>query len=312
MARYRHFTLAKGRSHGFGSAPANSRPVQTRFRFGSGLSTLTSLARTTRRFILQKARRHPRAETPTACGHTVSGALSLRSRGSFHRSLTVLCSIGRWAVFSLGRRSSRIPTGFLVSRGTWGQPQVPPARRLRGSHPLWPAFPDRSPAPWFPARGCNRARTPPLPCPRNACRLTRTQFGLFPVRSPLLGESRLFSLPRGTEMFQFPRCPPAGYAFPGGRLPITEGGFPHSDIPGSTPAYGSPGRFGVRPVLHRPPAPRHPPCALSILSSPRTRVARFRAPRRGPCRLCFPHRVVKEPGEASPASRSRKGSILQN
>ena len=34
------------------------------------------------------------------------------------------------------------------------------------------------------------------------------RFRLFPFRSPLLGESRLFSLPRGTEMFQFPRFPP--------------------------------------------------------------------------------------------------------
>ena len=30
------------------------------------------------------------------------------------------------------------------------------------------------------------------------------RFGLFPVRSPLLGESFLFSLPTGTKMFQFP------------------------------------------------------------------------------------------------------------
>ena len=30
------------------------------------------------------------------------------------------------------------------------------------------------------------------------------RFGLFPVRSPLLRESLLFSLPPGTEMFQFP------------------------------------------------------------------------------------------------------------
>ena len=29
-------------------------------------------------------------------------------------------------------------------------------------------------------------------------------FGLFPGRSPLLGESFLFSLPAGTKMFQFP------------------------------------------------------------------------------------------------------------
>jgi hypothetical protein len=30
------------------------------------------------------------------------------------------------------------------------------------------------------------------------------RFGLFPVRSPLLRESRLISFPPGTEMFQFP------------------------------------------------------------------------------------------------------------
>lgn len=29
-------------------------------------------------------------------------------------------------------------------------------------------------------------------------------FGLFPVRSPLLGKSRLISFPQGTEMFHFP------------------------------------------------------------------------------------------------------------
>ena len=33
-------------------------------------------------------------------------------------------------------------------------------------------------------------------------------FGLFPVRSPLLGESRLISFPPGTEMFQFPGLAP--------------------------------------------------------------------------------------------------------
>ncbi len=34
------------------------------------------------------------------------------------------------------------------------------------------------------------------------------RFRLVPFRSPLLGESRLLFFPRGTEMFQFPRCPP--------------------------------------------------------------------------------------------------------
>ncbi len=36
----------------------------------------------------------------------------------------------------------------------------------------------------------------------------RRWFGLFPFRSPLLWESRLISLRRATEMFQFAHCPP--------------------------------------------------------------------------------------------------------
>ena len=58
----------------------------------------------------------------------------------------------------------------------------PPAHfHVRGSHPLRPTFPGRS---------INRLVY--------ACRL-------LPFRSPLLGESRLISVPRGTEMFQFSR-----------------------------------------------------------------------------------------------------------
>jgi len=45
---------------------------------------------------------------------------------------------------------------------------------------------------------------PPRPPLRNACKLTRTRFGLFRVRSPLLPESQLFSFPVGTEMVHFP------------------------------------------------------------------------------------------------------------
>ena len=39
-------------------------------------------------------------------------------RQSFHLSLTVLCAIGHWIVFSLGGWSLLLPTGFLVSCGT--------------------------------------------------------------------------------------------------------------------------------------------------------------------------------------------------
>jgi hypothetical protein len=38
--------------------------------------------------------------------------------------------------------------------------------------------------------------------------ITQVRFGLIRFRSPLLTESRLFSLPAGTEMFHFPAFPP--------------------------------------------------------------------------------------------------------
>src|SRR4051794_10918454 len=46
----------------------------------------------TRRLILQKARHHPthQARALTDCKRTVSGTISLPSRGTFHHSLTVL------------------------------------------------------------------------------------------------------------------------------------------------------------------------------------------------------------------------------
>ena len=51
--------------------------------------------------------------------------------------------------------------------------------RVRGYHPLWPDFPDRS------ARDAAKTRW------------------LLRFRSPLLSESRLISVPPATEMFQF-------------------------------------------------------------------------------------------------------------
>jgi hypothetical protein len=63
-------------------------------------------------------------------------------------------------------------------------------------------------------RLCNSVKglTPPLSAPTTPnwqrCQaLTPARFRLIPFRSPLLRESLLFSSPRGTEMFQFPRFP---------------------------------------------------------------------------------------------------------
>ena len=44
-------------------------------------------------------------------------------------------------------------------------------------------------------------------------------------------------------------------------------GFPHSEIFGSKPACGSPKLIAACHVLHRLLLPRHPPCALSSLTT---------------------------------------------
>jgi hypothetical protein len=92
------------------------------------------------------------------------------------------------------------------------------------------------------------------------------RFGLFRVRSPLLAESLLFSLPGGTEMVHFPPLPSPPYVFRWRYDGITRRGFPHSDISGSKLVCSSPKRFAADRVLHRLLAPRHSPCALSSLT----------------------------------------------
>jgi hypothetical protein len=77
--------------------------------------------------------------------------------------------------------------------------------------------------------------------------VTSRKFGLFPFRSPLLRESRFLSFPLGTEMFQFPSLPPAGYGFTYGYRRITSGEFPHSEIPGSMTGQRLPRAFRSRP-----------------------------------------------------------------
>ena len=121
--------------------------------------------------------------------------------------------------------------------------------RVRGSHPLRPNFPDRS------ARLTAAISRPYYP----GCALPHNRFGLFPGRSPLLGESLLFSLPAGTKMFQFPALASRFCVMP----PRQGGGLSHSDTCGSTAGCASPQIFAASHVLHRLLEPRHPPCALS-------------------------------------------------
>ena len=116
--------------------------------------------------------------------------------------------------------------------------------RLRGSHPLWPAFQDRSPMPAPHLTGpAEPERKVPQPRPCNARRLSHMErFSLIRVRSPLLTESLLFSLPAGTEMFHFPAFPPRTLCV---QMRVTRqlaplAGFPHSDTLGSQSGYRLP------------------------------------------------------------------------
>ncbi len=151
-------------------------------------------------------------DAPTACRHTVSGTISLRSRGTFHHSLTVLSAIGHQGIFRLSGWSRQIHTGFLGPRATWvtlkqvadisATGVLPSTPGLSHALRLHQQFLTHRPA----GRPIKKAPTTPYTQPLPG--ITRIRFGLIRFRSPLLPESRLFSLPAGTEMFHFPAFPP--------------------------------------------------------------------------------------------------------
>ena len=106
-------------------------------------------------------------------------------------------TIGLLRVFSLAGWSRRIHAGFLVPRATQDAATLHIASCTQLSCSvvkLSRMFHSRYLLRW---RG---PTTPTGPEPR--------WFGLIPGRSPLLGESRLFSFPPGTKMFQFPGLAP--------------------------------------------------------------------------------------------------------
>ena len=97
------------------------------------------------------------------------------------------------------------------------------------------------------------------------------RFGLFRFRSPLLSESQLIYFPPGTEMVHFPGLARTRLCIQRAVCWVYQHGFPHSEIPGSMPACGSPRLIAACHVLHRLLLPRHPPCALSSLTIKFTR-----------------------------------------
>ena len=154
------------------------------------------------------------------------------------------------------------PASHKVSRASWYSGSEPPShnRPLRDFHPLRSRFPTR----WSGRKSVSaRPTTPPDP--------TIRWFGLLPVRSPLLRESRLISFRRATKMFQFAHFPPS--------LPMCSAGGLQTSLWRSCliriredhRLHAAPlTRFAGLRVLLRSSVPRHPPrtlCSLFVLGS---------------------------------------------
>ena len=158
---------------------------------------------------------------PIACKHKVSGSFSLPSRGSFHLSLTVLYAIGHWVVFRLGGWAPRLHTGLHVS-GTTLVPPEPIGISLTGISPSASGFSKTVQLSfldlvWWSATPKDKS------------------FGLasFPFARRYLGNRCFFLFLGLLRCFSSPRYLLIHYVFMYGYLPITTGGFPHSEIYGS-------------------------------------------------------------------------------
>ena len=197
---------------------------------------------------------------PTACRHTVSGTISLPSQGFFSPfphgtgSLSV-----RRLYLALRDGPRRFPQGstcpavlrcLLRVRSAFAYAPITlygasfqrasASRRIGNSTVAGPTTPDSPEG--------------------------QPGLGYVRFRSPLLSESLLFSFPLGTEMVHFPRFARARLWIHRAVIRFYRIGFPHSEIPGSKPACGSPRLIAACHVLHRHRLPRHSPCALSSLT----------------------------------------------
>ena len=145
---------------------------------------------------------------PTACRHTVSGTISFPSLGCF-------------SPFPHGTSSLSVASEYLALED--GPPRFPrdctcpavlgnclgrPSNSRTGLSPSAVGLSRRLPL----SDGLMTSWVAPeaAPQPRE---YYYSRFGLFRVRSPLLAESPLISLPAGTEMFHFPAFASHAYEF---------------------------------------------------------------------------------------------------
>ena len=180
----------------------------------------------------------------------VSGTLSLPCKGCFSPFPHGTCSLsvsGECLALADG------PAGFTQGSTCPALLRIPlrfVSLRIRDFHPLRCPFPEASAH----DMSCDGA----VLLPRRGRNLRG--LGYSPVARHYWGNHYLFSLPRGTKMFQFPRFA----SLPKVEIYILQMyGLSHSEILGSRVICTYPKLIAAYHVLHRLCEPRHPPYALS-------------------------------------------------
>ena len=173
-----------------------------------------------------------RKRPPTACKHTVSGTISLPSLGCFSPFPHGTCSLSVASEYlALEDGPPRFPRDSTCPAVLGNSLQGDRRVSCTGLSPSLVVLSRIAPlhVDFLTPRETPEAAPQPQ-------KYFYFWFGLFPVRSPLLGESRLISLPEGTEMYHFPSFASCDYEFIARWPAITPVGLPHSEISGSKPA----------------------------------------------------------------------------
>ena len=135
----------------------------------------------------------------------------------------------------------------------------PKSFRSRDCYPLWSFYSRNIKLRiWFITSRLDHTQAkhyPTTPGIQRIWTLTYTQFGLFPFRSPLLGESSFLSVPQVTEMFHFSWLASRRSRDDRQSLP----GCPIRGSPDQSLLNNYPKLIAVCHALHRYLAPRHPP-----------------------------------------------------
>ncbi len=257
---YPRFSLPMGSSPGFGSIGRDWPPFRTRFPSGSGCRCL-SLA------TPNYSSAHSTKGTPSPLSNLRSSD-RLEAHG-FRISFTPLVgvlftipsrywfTIGRWSYLALGGGPPSFPPNVtcwavLTLPDHWRLAAVDYGTLTRYGAPFQHASSDASPSQRGVGIPLHLDRT--TPDRQRIPARTPTRFGLCPVRSPLLRASSLFL--GVLRCFSSPGSLPQRGNRPSRRLGCPIRRSLDRRLPAPPQSISSRGH-----VLHRHPAPRHPPCA---------------------------------------------------